>query len=414
MAAIDIQVVTTETNFTHTGNTNWDNTASISSTSIQNATYLVIGSALVGGNATTDNFEFHFREGTTNIDNSYARVDPGSGHTTAQYGQPHFTVSKRAFGGSSNFNHSQKLVSTTTDTVHTTRVNMCMIKVDDADTDTDALHSGDYEYSVDTLQVDAVANTWVDLESIVIGNGSDDYLIVCSCYQKPGAATATFDHKLNIAATDYDELTLKRTSTNQNASSMIMHYLAAPAASTTVKHLFRSNSALGDIQQNAILAIRLNAFDDYAGIRDTTNVPITTADTDFVGATLTHTTDHSSAGTEDWVFLGWSQIALGDNGKRIDNYMDQATVDIAGAHTGTWKKIYDSDSPFATGPYCLIAGRNMANATDVDVDMGHQEEGDVVPNPVIETTSIVGFTKEKAAAVTATALLGAASNNAGF
>jgi hypothetical protein len=402
MTAVQINTQNVESSTTHTGDTNWYVSTSIGNANIDAADYIVFCASLIGGSTETENYVAQLAEGTGEIDNSYIRTDITSGNSGTNHGVTHYGLWKKTFSGTSNFNHQIGLDSTpTTDTVSTARVSLVMIKVDDTDTATDALHSGDYEFSGNASQVDVESgtiNTWIDLESITIGNGSDDYLIIATARQKGGSFSGTFDYRIDAGGVVTDTLHRKRASTNEYISAGIMTYLTAPSTDTIVKAQFQTNTSLGDIGSNAIVAIRLNAFDDYAAVRreGSPYVDITAVDTDTIGATLTHTTDHTSASTEDWMFFGWSQISEKDTSKRLDTFMDQGGVTIAGDHSGSYQDTYDNDTPGAIWGHALVNERNMADATDVDVEFGHQEEGDVTPNPVIETTTIVGFTKEKA------------------
>ena len=398
MAQVQINTVESETNRTHTGDTNWSIVESIPAASIDAADYIVFCTAWVGGNShASANFIFEMQEGTTTISNSYGRYKMPNGWGTTNYGIGYHALWKESFGGSSNLTLKQGLVSTTTETVHTLRTNMVMIKVDDTDTAEDALWSGDYEMSQTNTDVAAIANTWVDLEEITIGNGSDDYLIIMVARQSSGSFSGTFDLELNVDGTPQESITRKRAATENTFPDCIMTYLEAPAESIVVKGRARSNGAVGNaITSNAILAIRLNAFDDYAGIHDTDDVVMTSGDTDFAGATLTHTTDHTSASTEDWFFMGWSQINQNLNTNRFEDWLDQGSTTISGNHNNnTWRFTWDDGgAPHGTGGHCLFAEQNMANATDVDVEFGQQEEQ--AGGPTIETTNIVGFTLEKA------------------
>ena len=395
MAQLQVHTVTSETNHTNTGNTNWNVVDSIGAASIEAADYIVFCSALIGGDTTNVNFEWILHEGNTTIPNSHSKIRPANTYATTNHGQSYGALWKETFGGVSNFNFKQKLTATTTETVHTLRTNMVMIKVDDTDTDTDALWTGDYEMAQLATETGAVTDTWVDLESITIGNGSDDYLIISSARFGTGS-TATILYELMVGGVTAESLSRKRLNSGETINESIVTFLAAPATDTIVKTRFQANTSLGDCESNAIVAIRLNAFDDYAGVHDTTPVAIVAADTDYVGATLTHTTAHTSAAAEDWFIIGFSQLDNLDNQKRYEDWMDQGVTTIAGAHNNnTWHYTYDNSDPFSVGWSCMFAERNMANATDLDVDYGHQEEGDVVPNASIEITNIIGFTLEK-------------------
>lgn len=397
MAKVQINTVESETNRTHTGDTNWSIVETIPAASIDAADYIVFCSAEVGGDTTSSpNFAFQLQESSTGISNSYSRVKVPNTYGTLNYGQSYHALWKESFSGLSNFNFKQKLVSVTTDTVHTLRTNMVMIKVDDTDTAEDALWSGDYEMSQTDVDVpSAVANEWNDCEEITIGNGSDDYLIMAVARQSAGSFSGTFDVELNVDGTPQESITRKRNATEANYLDSIVSFLAAPDTDTVVKIRFRSNTVVTSVTSNAIVAIRLNAFDDYAGVHDTDDVLMTSGDTNFVGATLTHDTAHTSETTEDWFFIGWSQINQETNQDRFENFLDQASTTISGNHNNnTWLSTWDDDSPYATGDHCLFATQNMSDTTDVDVTFGQQEEFD--GGPTIETTNIIGFTHEKA------------------
>ena len=278
-------------------------------------------------------------------------------------------------------------------TTHVNRVQMVAFKVDPTDTDSDALHSGDYAYSDNTAQVDAVAATWVDCESITIGDGASDWLIIFSARQKTGAgASASLDLRLDVGGTQYDETKTVRQNGDENRTDMVIHYVSALASSTTVKGQFRSNTALGDLTDNQIMAIRLNAFEDFDGTRDTTGATISAADTDYTAATLTHTT--STAATRDWFFLGQVNTSWNEAGKNIDHWMDQNDVVFAGDHSGRYLEFRGSTN-ITNG--VLFNTYSLADGVDTDITIGVQEESDVSPTSSINSGIIVGFTLELAA-----------------
>ncbi len=416
MAEVDYNEINTTTDYSHTGNTNWDTQTSVAAANIQNADYLVIGSFLQGGNAiNTAYFSFRVAEGSTELDSSFSETTVESGRNTAAYGKPASVLSKHSFGGSSNLNVQIRTLTSSSNTAYLPRASLLMIKVDDTDTDTDALHSGDYEYSYSGTQVDAVADTWVDLESITIGNGSDDYVVFARCLQRTGSFSGTLDHRLDVGGSPVEQSEQKRSNSGEYIPGFIMTYLAAPAASTVVKHQYRSNSALGDVSSNSIMAIRLNAFDDYTGLLNTSDLTMSSNDTDYQ-RTLTHTSDHSTGTAENWLAFGWSQIDWDANNKQIDTYLRQGSSTIfAGTQTGDAGYVYKNDSPYPLSADWVCGAVNIADNTDIDIDFGHQEESNASGSgPTIKRMSIVAFTAEKEPEATTSPLLTMAANNAGF
>jgi hypothetical protein len=415
MAEVDIQVLESTTINSHTGNTNWATAESISSANIQAADYLVIGCGLFNGSTNDVGYRCECTNGITTIGNSFQELRGMNTRLGGNYGQPWAVLQKETFTGSNDFNVRYRTTNSA-NTVYVNRTNVVLIKVDDTDTDDDALHSGDYEISVNTSNVEVITpGNWEDLESVTIGDGSSDYLIFGRATSRGGSFGAYYDLRLVVGGTPVEEVQMKRRGTACYETQYIMRYLAAPATDTVVELEFRTDSSLADIWANGIVAIRLNAFDDYAGIRATPALDIDNEDEDHVAATLTHTTNHTSGSAEDWIFFGWSQIDDNESEKSIDTYMDQGATPttIAGTHTGRASTRFDDDSPYPITCHGLIGTASVANSTDVDVELGHQEENSATTPSTIQIASIVGFTKEKASEQTGALLLGAASN-AGF
>lgn len=353
--------------------------------------YILVVYAQIGGDAANDNNEFRVTVEGTPITGAFGTLEPQL--LSSSIGHFYWFVRKITTDASpADIVFEHRSTDGTTNS-QCSRSQMFCIKVDDTDTDGDALHSGDYAYSESSGVLDiTVANTWVNGQSVTIGNGSDDYMVLWYGRVGSGPGTGTeCDSRVDVGGTKYALQTTSRSagSTRTHAGGML--YLAAPATSTTVQAEFTSNTTLGDIDDNAIVAIRLNRFEDFAGVRDTASHPtsVSSADTDFLAATLTHTT--STAASRDWIFFGMVNVSHAEASKQIDTYMDQASVLLSGAHSGRPLTEHDPDSITNN---MLIGVKNLANSVDVDIDVGVQEESDVTPSPTINEGVVVGFTAE--------------------
>lgn len=417
MAAVQIRTIETSTPVSHTGNTDWSVAQTINSANIDAATYLIIFCNLCSGDNMSGTHSVQLFEGGGAIAGTYNAFKPAD--ALAQYNHRHAGWAVHTFTGSSNMTVQIKNNTLSTDTVYLNYCYVAMIKIDATDTAEDALHSTDFAYDYVGTQVDSVANSWQDatdgMASITIGDGVSDWLVLGTFNQRTGSSIGTFDVKLMVDDVDREILEQTRNNTSSiRIQEQIMTVLSAPAADTVVEAAYRSNSALGDCFSNGVMAIRLNAFDDHAITRQTAGVSISSTDTDTVGDTLTHTTDHTSGSDETWFFMGFSQISEDDNNKRIESMLDQAGTDLSGDRSDWQVCRSDQNASGGAMGVSLLGTKSISHNTDVDVDMIHREEADVTPAPVIEITNIVGFTLTKASdQASSLPLLGAASN-AGF
>lgn len=395
MTEIAYALTTSEAIHTH-ATTTWTTKVSISSAGLEDSTdYLLICSALVGGdNAGVNTYNVRLSlDGTNTLDGSYGRHEPVS--TPTSEGGEYFYCNKITTAATAQDIVFQMRQVSGTDTGSVCRVQMLAIKVDDTDTASDALHSDDYKVAYTETNVEiVVGGTFYDGESVVAGNGSDDWVVLAFGNHTSGS-TASAQQRLNVGGTITDQSFWFRNDGADRLCTGVMNYLPALATDTTVKAQYSSGSTLGDITQNGIVMIRLNAFEDFAGIRDTASHPtnITPVDTDVLGATLTHTT--STAATRDWVFFGQVHIEQNESTKRIDHFMDHAGVIFAGDHSGRYRKA-SGGAPIINS--IIFDTVSIADATDTDIDMGVQEEADTSPVSTIESGVIFGFTTELASA----------------
>ncbi len=148
-----------------------------------------------------------------------------------------------------------------------------------------------------------------------------------------------------------------------------------------------------DIDHNAIFALRLNAFEDFAAVRDVSDTNITATTTDTVTGTLGHTVD--TAASRNWFFLGFCNNDVGNNNKQTARRIEDSSLGVIDGNTtaDVWQNGSTDSVPI------LLANElaSIADTTVLDIDFIVQEAADVTPQPVIIETIIAGFTWELAA-----------------
>ena len=351
--------------------------------------YILIANCLVGGKSTSNNdFMFQMLEnGVGQLGGSQARIEPrrsadNSGHlyffmdkvTTAASANDYEFQFKRYGAGASN-----------------AKINDCqllMLNLDDLTTD-------DWEFAEDNTNLNALDNSaWTDGASITAGDGGN-WLIAYSAHVNVDAVAGSIRMALNVDGSNLDHIDLESEDTDEEYVIGGLAYLDS-LSSSTIKLQFQTDSGTAgdlDVDRNAIFALRLAAFEDHFGERDTTDVPITSAGTTTDVGAVTHTTD--TADTRDWCFLGYTLSDTGDNGKRIHRRLYSAAT---GAITGDL-----SDHLIISGTTDNVAIPLIGEEADIDDDTSValkyqvQEESDVSPNPVFIDTHLMAFTYEIAA-----------------
>jgi len=401
MAALAYAMTINDATASNTGTT-WNGVRNIPNTSLAaNTQYVLIMNCLVGGSDNNSNaFEVRTTAESVELAGGYKRFEPHRASAGPDGHKYYLLWDFTTDGTPTDVNFALRLTASGP-TGYAPRTQMLAIPVDSTDTDPTALHSGDYAFAKTETLVDiTVADQWEDGTSITIGDGTSDWLVFWFGKVGNGSGTNAYHRsRLNVGGTTYNAEEYGRADTQDRLLMGGCMFLSAVASSTTIKPQFASSSTLGDIDANSVFAIRLNAFEDYAGTRNTTPTNVTAADTDTLGGTLTHTTNHVGDVARDWLFFSNLNVTFGENAKRIDFFMDQGGTLLSGDHDGTYTEdALSSANGTAAVNGMLFNTKNLADNIDVDIDGGVQEEADVTPQPVINEANIIGFTTEFAAA----------------
>lgn len=343
--------------------------------------YLVGMFAQIGGSSTAaDDFQFRIRSETATLTGSEARIEPRRSSTTS--GTSYGWVGVYTTSSTPETDRDLRLQT------NSDGINDCYLgdfygfalSLGDLD-------AADYETSEDlTSNANVASGSWTNGASITIGDGSSDWLVFSSSHWLIDAASDSIRFRIDAGGTAHGEIQLEGEDTAEEYCVATLAFLSAPA-SQTVQAQIRTTSGSNDCDRTFIGAIRLDAFEDHAGVRDTTATAITTVDTDTVSGTLTHTVSTPSA--RNWVFFGLGINDVGDNDKRTHRRIEDSSLgSIAGNTTDHVVQNGDTDEV----PMMLLGElSSVADAASLDIDYIVQEEADVTPNPTIDETTIVGF-----------------------
>ena len=396
MAEVALPVSIDETRQTHNTTTHVDVNTIVAASLDATTDYFIIGiSQFNGSNTSTNDYEHLLEFEGSVLQYSRGRIEPRRSGVADSHGH---SVARKVTTDASPADLNQQIgLEAGSSTVQTHRNYLAALKLDD--TDADGLHSDNYGFSQTDTDVDvAVASTWYDGEELTIGNGGDDYLIIGFGQWGGGGAGVghTRQGRLNVGGSTFGHYSTEVGDVNELLCRTVITVATAPASGTVVKNQYTSTSTLASVSGNEIIAINLTeSFEDYAFIVDTTLTTIDTADTDFIGATLTHTTVHAGDVARDWFFLAQGMVdANAASTCRIDSRLTQGGTLLVGDDTGSAMNPQGSNELMQA---TLLNTKNIADNTDIDIDIIFQEEGAPSADPDIVECTIVGFTLEKAA-----------------
>lgn len=242
-------------------------------------------------------------------------------------------------------------------------------------------------------EITNIGSTWEDGEEITLPDDChlSEWLILTTTHWRIDDWNDLLEGRiLQGASTAHNGYTMEAEDNQEEWMIPMMTVISYPTAGETVKIQFQSDVAsTNDIEWQAIFAIRLDLFEDYAWVRNTSGVAITAADTDFVAATLTHTTNHKRGMNRRWIFFANSIITYTQDALRTRSFLYQNSVRFTEGENETQVNCGSADEM----PIIMIGEIPMDDATDLDIEMVLQE--DVTANQSsADDTLIVGFTPE--------------------
>ena len=354
-----------------------------------NSTYLLLVSAIISGNLTTvDLYEFRTFDAKAagQLGESYARLKPRI--ADARSGYPYLFMTQVTTDASPTGDdyEFQFRVNTGTDTAQIADFYMLAIKTDD-------ITASDFKYNDHTTDINDPV-TWTDGASVTLGDGSSNWLVISTMKCVPDLATAdSCMGRLSVDAVTRNGIRDEHIDLDENFVMGWASYLAAPASSIVVKNQVQSFSGNWDITNNTIFALRLDAFEDHNGVWDTTSVPITGFDTDFITATSAFTT--VTVATENWLWLGDQHYSVGTGGEQMSYRLNDSTRGLIAGSTNT-EYVENRDNAADQRHVFWGEDASVANSTAYDVDHIVQENTGVTPQPVVDETVVVAFTWELA------------------
>jgi hypothetical protein len=258
--------------------------------------YLLIVRMHVGGDFTAGNeFEFKVVEDSVgDLTGSHMLYEPR--RASSANGSP-YTYMRVLTTASTANDYEIHFKSSGSDTASMVDLEMVMIKLDD-------LASGDWAYDNDPTDNSFSGGVYEDGASITIGDGTSDWLIVSTAQWQIDSVTDDCLGRIDIGGSPVMNYSHEGEDTAEELVIGSFHYEAALASSTTVKNEFTNTDGSNDVLDNSIFALRLNAFEDHAGGRNTTK-------TDSNGSTpvqpigLTYTTT-TAADPQEWIAFGQS------------------------------------------------------------------------------------------------------------
>jgi hypothetical protein len=364
--------------------------ATISGSSLDaNSDYLIFVSAVVGGNSTSLQFEFRINEAVGGA-LSYSTHTQEPRFSGSPTGQPYFFMEKITTDASPTGNdYTLQFRCISTGVARVQARMMMAIKLDD-------LSASDWAYSSDTTDRNAVSSSaWVDTSaSVTIGDGTSDYLIFASSYWDTIAADDDARTVIDVGGTEYGEILQEGENAAENFSCGTIAYVAAPSASSTAKVKIRSASDSLDVSNAKIFALRLNAFEDYGGVRDVTAHTDMTQSAWNTTSTLSITTN--TAASRTWFFIGNSIY----NPSAPGNYCYRKLTDSGlGDIIGDTTQAVGFNGPVATvmlTPAIIFNDTSSTVANSTSISMNSQVYPIIAGTDDCNEAYVVGFTFELA------------------
>ena len=343
----------------------------------------------IGANTSSgNNAEYRVDNGSVLL-HSEARIEPR--RSAIPTGHPYFYIKRLTTANPTTDMDCQFRYGGGAQTVRVQNQQMMMIKLDD-------LAAADFAYDEDLTALTALDDTaWTDGASVAIGDGSSNFEVYYYCHMIVDAVGDSIRLRLNVGGTTFDIIQLEGEDTVEEYCIGGIAYLAAPASSTTVKIQMQTDSAtagLMDVECSRVFALRLNAFEDHFGERDTADISVTAADTETIVGNVLHTVD--TAASRNWAIHGFTINDVSESVKRTHyRLVEDAAGNLVGDTVDHMVQHGDADQV----PLLLFAEMTaVADATALDIDYTVQEEADIVPSPVFIDTHFVGFTWELASA----------------
>ncbi len=284
--------------------------------------YLLIVRVHVGGlNTGIVEFEYKVIEDTVgDLPASHMKSEPRRSSGAA--GMPYMYMRKVTTASTPN-DYEVHLKGDGTVNASMMDLEMLMIKLDD-------LLSSDWAYDNDAVDNSFTGGVWEDGASITIGDGSSDWLIIQTAHWQIDSVTDDCRGRINIGGSNVMTYFMEGEDVDEEYVLGSFHYEAALATDTVVKNQFTNSDGSQDVLDNSIFALRLNAFEDHAGDRNTTKLDSGGA-TPVQPITLTHTTD-TAANPQDWI--GFSQsigdVVASDQRRTYTGISDGGDIDFSG------------------------------------------------------------------------------------
>lgn len=398
MAALDYASTTQTTEQTHTGDSIWTD---ISGASIADADitdggeYLLIVSAIVGGDSAAKQFGFRMVHGTTPtvFPGSTMIFEPGGATIRLGYFFLHkFTASASA--GENIIECQFQCTSDTSSTVHADTIVMVAINLD-------GLASSDWHYGEDS---DTLEHTTSFADFATTGaftpNGTDDWLLLfCANYAIDDIVINT-EYRLRLdgtTASPTDDAPFFSEEGENVACQQVYGMSRVFAALSNASHQFwvqgrDDETGANDHLYSAVIALRLNAFQDHAF--QWTEAPITLAVDDTFEEIANIDPDIGPV-TSDVIVIGSVAFLPGDGTQANLSGSLGGTVTPTGRDATKQIRSYDSTDENAMSTMFVIS--DASDVQDLDLDA----QVNVVANTAIEDRSFVAFSIELAAAAAA-------------
>ena len=353
------------------------------------AEYFLLAIVGVGGSSTGNNGNEHIiADDSGQIALSHSRIEPRRSNSANSHSYMWF---HKYTAPASPGDVEVRYRNSASGTVRTGDANLIAINLDD-------LAAGDWAYDEDTTSHTTLDNSaWTDGASVTIGNGSDDYAVFYHAHVIVDTTSSAIRMRLVIDGTPLDYIDLEGEDSVEEYCIGGIAYVAAPGASITAKVQIQTDSGSSgvmDVDSNKIFALRLNAFEDYAGIHETTNTFITAADVNTEVANIGATTN--TAASRDWAVCGFALNDVDDSAKRTERHLEDSSLGTAAG--GTSDDFVQNGVTDQTPLPLFGEFTSVADATTFNLDFDCTEENDVSPQPEIIDAHIIAFTWEIAAA----------------
>ena len=353
------------TDQTHTGDTNFNVEGTIADTEFTNGDdYLVLVRAAVGGSVNTTDYEFQLAHGGTAFADTVMTFRPSVAEGTARW--VYWTWVKWTAVAGEAITFEQRTL-TSTSTVHANHITMFALNLSD-------LAAADHQFAERTTD-DGLSTTWLAGASITWtpDNANDDWLVFTTSTISASNTIHSGESRQDLDGAAVNDLMIS--SENDISTADFVHTLATvytlSAASHTIEEQSRENTGTSMTREySAIIAIRLNAFEDHFNGFTITTVDLSA--TDWFDELETETFTPTQTG--DFLCLAFYifDTASTNTGANVRLQVDQSDEPGASEQTDDvipYNRGFDSINEYAMPMFARLNLDTTSHVVDMDASV---------------------------------------------